>query len=138
MAYHPCHYSITLLYPVCISVFCTPLALFILLPFMLYVPYPFNEIFLYCAYLLLRSASLHTPELSYTTTTLISSLFNILIVFVFFVHTIFTMPLHAHFVPNSSTSRVLYLIIIVTLQLLQQFFPRVQHHWVLCLNFSGS
>jgi hypothetical protein len=121
MAYQPCRCSVTLLCPVCISVFCTPLTLSVLLPFMLYVPYPFNAPFLDCAFLLLRSASLHTPELSYTTTTPISSLFNILIVSVVFVHAIFTMPLHAHSMPNSSTTRVLCLIIIVTLQLLWPF-----------------
>jgi hypothetical protein len=32
----------------------------------------------------------------------------------------------------SSSCRVLYLIIIATLQLLWRFNPRVQHHWVLC------
>jgi hypothetical protein len=138
MAYQPCRCSVTLLCPVCISVFCTPLALSVLLPFMLYAPYPFNAPFLDCAFLLLRSASLHTPEFSCTVTTPISSLFHILIVSVLFVHAIFAMPLHAHSTPNSSTSRVLCLIIIVTLQLLRQFFPRVQHHWVFCLDFSAS
>jgi hypothetical protein len=69
MAYQPCRCSVTLLCPVCISVFCTPLALTVLLPFILYAPYPFNAPFLDCAFLLLRSASLYTPELSYTTTT---------------------------------------------------------------------
>jgi hypothetical protein len=104
MAYQPCRCSVTLLCPVCISVFCTPLALYVLLPFMLSAPYPFNAPFLYCAFLLLRSASLHTPEFSCTATTLISSLFHILIVSVLFVHAIFAMPLHAHSTPISSTS----------------------------------
>jgi hypothetical protein len=38
MAYQPCRCSVTLLCPVCISVFCTPLALSVLLPFMLSMP----------------------------------------------------------------------------------------------------
>jgi hypothetical protein len=42
------------------------------------------------------------------------------------------MPLHAYSLSLSSTSRVLYLIIIVTLQLLWWFALRVQYHWVLC------
>jgi hypothetical protein len=132
MAYQPCCCSVTLLCPVCISVFCTPLALSVLLPFILSAPYPFNATFLYCAFLLLRSASLLTLESSYTVTTPISSLFNILIVSVVFVHAIFAMPLHAHSAPNSSTTRVLCLIIIMTLQLLWWFPPRAQHHWVFC------
>jgi hypothetical protein len=69
MAYQPCRCSVTLLYPVCISVFYTPLALSIHLPFMLYAPYPFNAPFLNCTFLLLHSASLYTPEFSYTMTT---------------------------------------------------------------------
>jgi hypothetical protein len=138
MAYQPCHYSVTLLCPVCISVFCTPLALSVLLSFMLSAPYPFNAPFLYYAFLLLRSASLHTPEFSYIATTLISSLFHILIVSVLLVHAIFAMPLHSHTAQISSTSQVLCLIIIATLKLLWQFSPCVQHHWVFCLDFSAS
>jgi hypothetical protein len=69
MAYQPCRCSVTLLCSVCIIVFCTPLALSVLLPFMLYAPYPFNAPFLDCAFLLLRYASLYTPEFSYTMTT---------------------------------------------------------------------
>jgi hypothetical protein len=138
MFYQPCHYSVTLLCLVCISVFCTLLSLSVLLPFMLYPPYPFNAPSLNCSFLLLQSASLHTIESSYIVTTPFSSLFCTLIVFVVFVHAIFTMPLHAHSTPNSSTSRVLCLIIIATLQLPRQFFPRVQHHWVFCLDFKAS
>ena len=96
MAYQPCRCSVTLLFSVCISVFCTPLALSILLPFILSTPYPFNATFLYCAFLHLRSASLLALESFPTTTTLISSLFHILIVPVLLVHAIFVMPLHAH------------------------------------------
>jgi hypothetical protein len=64
MAYQPDCCSVTLLCPVCISVFCTPLALSVLLPFILSAPYPFNATFLYHAFLLLRSASLLTLESS--------------------------------------------------------------------------
>jgi hypothetical protein len=140
MAYQPCHCSVTLLCPVCISVFCTPLALSILLHFMLYVPYPFNALFLNYAFLLLHSTSLYTPEFSYTATTLISSLFNILIVSVVFVHAIFAMPLHAHSTPNSSTTQVLCLIIIVNLQLLWSFTTRSTSLYVILrfLSLSGS
>jgi len=140
MAYQPCRCSVTLLCPVCISVFYTPLALFVLLPFMLYVPYHFNAPFLDCAFLLLCSASLYTPEFSYTATTLISSLFSILIVYVVFVHVIFAMPLHAHSTQNSSTTWVLYLIIIVTLQLLWLFSTRSASLYVILrfLSLSGN
>jgi hypothetical protein len=64
---------------------------------MLYAPYPFNAPFLDFSFLLLHSTSLYTPEFSYAmTTTLIYSLFHILIVLVLLVHAIFSMPLHAH------------------------------------------
>ena len=63
---------------------------------------------------------------------IVYSLFHILIVSVLLVHAIFAMPLHAHTTPISSTSQVLFLIIIATLQLLWQFNPRVYHHLVLC------
>jgi len=100
MAYQPCRCSITLLFSVCISVFCTPLALSVIFPFILSDPYPFNATFLYCAFLPLRSASLLTFESFPSTTTLISSFFNILIVNVLLVYGIFAMPLHAHTAPN--------------------------------------
>jgi hypothetical protein len=107
---------------------------------MLYVPYPFNAPFLDCAFLLLRSVSLYTPEFSYTTTTLISSLFNILIVSIVFVHEIFTMPLHDHSVSYSSTTQVLCLIIIMTLQLLWSFTTRSASLYVILrfVSLSGS
>jgi hypothetical protein len=67
MAYQPDCFYVTLLCPVCI-VFCMPLSLSVLLPFILSAPYPFNATFLYCAFLLLRSSSLLTLESSYTAT----------------------------------------------------------------------
>jgi hypothetical protein len=100
MSYQPCRCSVTLLFLVYISVFCMPLALFVLLPFILSDPYPFNATFLYCAFILLLSASLLTFESFPTTTTIISSFFNLLIVLVLLVHAIFSMPLHAHTAPN--------------------------------------
>ena len=121
MAYQPCRCFVTLLYPVCINVFCTPLSLSVLLPFILSAPYPFDATFFYHASLLLRSASVLTLESSTMKTTPISSLFLILIVPVLLVHAIFAMPLHAHSTPNSSVTWVLCLIIIVTLQLLWSF-----------------
>jgi hypothetical protein len=57
-----------------------------------------------------------------------SSLYHVCIAYVHLVHAIFTIPLHAHTVPISSTSQVLCVIIIVTLQLLWQFNPCVYHH----------
>jgi hypothetical protein len=47
-----------------------------------------------------------------------SSLYHVYIAYVHLVHAIFAIPLHAHTTPISSTSRVICLIIIVTLQLL--------------------
>jgi hypothetical protein len=140
MAYQPCRCSVTLLFLVYISVFYTPLALSFILPFMLYAPYLFNAPFLDCAFLPLRSASLYTPKFSYTETTLISSLFNILIVFVVFVHAIFAMPLHAHSASSSSTTRVLCLIIIMTLQLLWSYTTCSTSLYVILrfLSLSGS
>jgi hypothetical protein len=61
----------------------------------------------------------------------ISSLYRVFIASVHLVHAMFAMPLHADSAPLSSTSRVLCLIIIVTLQLLWWFTPRVQHHCML-------
>jgi hypothetical protein len=58
----------------------------------------------------------------------ISSLYRVFIAYVHLVHAMFVMPLHADSAPLSSTSRVLCLIIILTLQLLWWFAPRVQHH----------
>jgi hypothetical protein len=45
----------------------------------------------------------------------ISSLYHVYIASVHLVHAIFAIPMHAHIVPISSTSKVLYVIIIVTL-----------------------
>jgi hypothetical protein len=50
-----------------------------------------------------------------------SSLYHVYISFVHLVHAIFSIPLHAHTTPISSTSQVLCVIIIVTLQLLWHF-----------------
>jgi hypothetical protein len=57
-----------------------------------------------------------------------SSLYRVYIAYVHLVHAIFTIPMHAHTVPMSSTSRVLCLIIIMTLQLLWWFTPCVYDH----------
>jgi hypothetical protein len=61
----------------------------------------------------------------------ISSLYCVFIASVHLVHAIFSIPLHAYSLSLSSTSRVLYLIIIVTLHLLWGLTLRVQYHWVL-------
>jgi hypothetical protein len=72
-----------------------------------------------------------TTRTTTTTTTPISSLYRVFIASVHLVHAVFAMPLHADSAPLSSTSRVLCLIIIVILQLLWWFTPRVQHHCML-------
>jgi hypothetical protein len=61
----------------------------------------------------------------------ISSLYRVFIASVHLVHAMFAMPLHADSTPLSSTSRVICLIIIMTLHLLWWFTPRVQHHCML-------
>jgi hypothetical protein len=100
MAYQSHHCSATLPCSVCLTVFLhTCLALSVLLPFMLCAPCPFNAPFLFCVFQLLHTASFYTPE-SLSTTTLISSLFCILIVSVHLVHALCTMLLHA--LPMSS------------------------------------
>jgi hypothetical protein len=71
-----------------------------------------------------------TPN-SYNNNNPISSLYHVFIASVHLVHAMFTMPLHADSALLSSTSRVLCLIIIMTLQLLWWFAPRVQHHCML-------
>ena len=85
-------------------------------------------------------SSFFTPESTLPTTLTttsnnnsshISSLYCAFIASVHLVHAMFAMPLHAYSASLSSTSRVLYLIIIVTLQLLWWFTPRVQHHYML-------
>jgi hypothetical protein len=159
MAYQSHHYSTTLRYSICISFFCTLLALSVLFPFILSTPCPFNAPFPFCRFLLMLSASFYTPQ-SHPTTTPRSLLFCILIVSVLLVHAICTKLLHDLTLPPfspsgclcalhsaktsltlastlslyciSSSCRVLYLIIIATLQLLWRFPPRIQHHWVLC------
>jgi hypothetical protein len=72
-----------------------------------------------------------TTTNSYSNNNPISSLYRVFIASVHLVHAMFAMPLHADSASLSSTSRVLCLIIIVTLQLLWWFAPRVQHHCML-------
>jgi hypothetical protein len=62
----------------------------------------------------------------------ISSLYHVFIDSVHLVHAMFAIPLHADSAPLSSTSPVLCMIIIVTLQLLWWFSPHLQHHCTLC------
>jgi hypothetical protein len=95
MAYRSYHYSATLLCSTCISVFLhTPHTLYVFLPFILCVPCPFNAPFLFCAFWLLHSASFNTHK-SLSTTTPISSLFCIFILFVHLIHPPCIVPLHA-------------------------------------------
>jgi hypothetical protein len=60
-----------------------------------------------------------------------SSPYHVFMASVHLVHAIFAIPLHAHTTPIPSTSQVLCVIIIMTLQLLWQFNPCVYHHSVL-------
>jgi hypothetical protein len=83
----PCFVYLTVLLYTC-------LALSVLLPFMLYVPCPFNAPFLFCVFQLLHTASFYTPE-SLSTTASISSLFFIFILCVHLLHPSCTVPLHA-------------------------------------------
>jgi hypothetical protein len=62
-----------------------------------------------------------TTTNSHSNCNLISSLYHVYIASVHLVHAIFSIPMHAHTAPISSTSRVLCVIIIVTLQLLWLF-----------------
>jgi hypothetical protein len=57
-----------------------------------------------------------------------SSLYRVYMAYVHLVHAIFSIPLHVHTTPIASTSQVLCVIIIATLQLLWQFNPYVYHH----------
>jgi hypothetical protein len=72
-----------------------------------------------------------TTTNSYSNNNPISSLYHVFIASMHLVHAVFTMPLHADSAPLSSTSQVLCLIIIVTLQLLWWFAPCVHHHCML-------
>jgi hypothetical protein len=103
MAYRSHHCSATLCCSVYISVFYTLLALFVLLPFMLSTPCPFNAPFPFCTFLLLRSASFFTPQ-SHPTTTPRSLIFCIPIVSVLLVHAICAKLLHALTLSQSSPS----------------------------------
>jgi hypothetical protein len=116
------------------------LALSVLLQFILCAPCPFTAQFLFRSIQLLHNLPSsrmnhfphqQTPPLEQQQNN-ISSLYRVFIASVHLVHAMFTMPLHAYSPSLSSTSRVLYLIIIVTLQLLWWFALRVQYHWVLC------
>jgi hypothetical protein len=159
MAYWSNHCSATLRCSVCISVFCTLLVLSVLFPFMLSAPCPFNAPFPFCTFLLLCSASFFTPQSHLNNNNL--DLFFVLHSYSLcapcacnmhqapacsppptVLHIgVFTRTSLCHISPSptstfypfcfSSSCRVLYLIIIATLQLLWRFHPRVQHHWVL-------
>jgi hypothetical protein len=125
MAYRYHHCSVALRFSVYINVFCTLLVLSVLLPFMLSAPCPFNAPFPLCTFLLLRFAYFFTPQSHPTTTTLISSLFYILIVSMLLVNALCTKLLHAlpissalpHHHANSSAFVVAN--------------ACVHHHWVL-------
>jgi hypothetical protein len=69
------------------------LALFVLLPFMLSAPCPFNAPFLFSVFQLLHTTSFYTPE-SLSIAAHISSLFNILIASVHLFHAICFLLLH--------------------------------------------
>jgi hypothetical protein len=130
MAYQPCRCSVTLLCPVCISVFCTHLALSVLLHLysLHHVPsmQPSSAVYFYsCA---LPPCSHFNPSTQRPQQLQqqwqqqpFSSLYRVYIASVHLVYAIFAILLHAHTAPISSTSRVLCPIIMVTLQLLWWF-----------------
>jgi hypothetical protein len=140
MAYLTYHCSAAFRCSVCLIAFLlTSLALSVLLLFMLCAQCPFTAQFLFSALQLLHSPPsshmncLHQQQSQQppTTNNPISSLYHVFIDSVHLVHAMFAMPLHADSVSLSSTSRVLCLIIIVTLQLLWWFAPCLQHHCTL-------
>jgi hypothetical protein len=94
MVYQPCCCFVTLLCPVCISVFCTPLALSVLLSFMLsaHSPSMHHSSIMHLCFCTLPPCTHPNPS---TTKTTLSS-FHILLLPVLLVHAIFAMPLHAH------------------------------------------
>jgi hypothetical protein len=95
MAYRSYHCSATLLCSTCINVFLhTPLTLYVLLPFMLCAPCPFNAPFLFCAFRMLHSASFYVHK-SLSIATTISSLFCVFILSVHLLHPPCIVPLHA-------------------------------------------
>jgi hypothetical protein len=133
MAYLTYHCSAPFRCSVCLIAFLfRSLALSVLLPFKLCAPYPFTAQILFSSIQLLYSPSsshmnhLHQLQSQQTpiatTTTTISSLYRVFIASVHLVHAMFTILCMLQLCTNlSSTSRVLCVIIIVTLQLLWQF-----------------
>jgi hypothetical protein len=131
MAYQPCRCSVTLLCPVCISVFCTHLALSVLLHLysLHHVPsmQPSSAVYFYsCALPPCSHFNLSTqrPQQLQQQWQQQPHLFSALCTYSFCAPRACNVcpPLHAHTVPISSTSRVLCLILMVTLQLLWPFF----------------
>jgi hypothetical protein len=86
------------------------------------VPLLFNSVVALSSFFTHESPSTTTTTATPTATTTISSLYYVFIAFVHLVHAMRAIPLHTHTAPISSTTRVLCLIIIVTLQLLWPFF----------------
>ena len=90
---------------VCLTVFLHPcIALFVLLPFVLCVPFPFNAPFVFCPIQLLHSTSFFIDPSLTTTITSISSLFPILILPMHLVHPLYAMVLHSLHVKCSTSS----------------------------------
>jgi hypothetical protein len=129
MAYQSCSCSVTLLCPVYISVFCTPLALSILLHFMLLCVISFQcNIPLLCIFFsctLPPCTHLNSPPQQQQRLPQqhqpFSSMYRVYISSVPLMHAMCSIPLHAHTMLMSSTSRLLCLIIMITLQLLWWF-----------------
>jgi hypothetical protein len=138
MDYQTHHCSVAFHSSVCLIAFLhTSLPLSVLLLFMLCAPCPFTAQFLFYAIQLFHSPPsshinhLHQQQPQQTptmTAILFSSLYHVYIAYVHLLHAIFTIPLHAHIALISSTSQVLCVIIIATLQLLWLFNPCVYHH----------
>jgi hypothetical protein len=82
------------------------------------VPLLFNSAATLSSFFTHESPSTTTTTNSNSNNNPISSLYSVFIAFMHLVHAMFAMPLHADSAPISSTSRVFFLIIMVTLQLL--------------------
>jgi hypothetical protein len=141
MAYQTHHCSTAFHYSVYLIAFLhTSLALSVLLPFMLCVPYPFTAQILFSSIQLLHSPSsshmnhLHQLQPQQTPTTTTTLLFSIPCIYSFCascacnIHHSSACSYHANLLHLSSALRDNYHNSSASLAV----FPRVQHHWMLC------
>jgi hypothetical protein len=118
LLYLPHFLSAHIIFTICSSTFCVlcSMSIHCTVPLLCYSAAALSSFFTH-----------ESPSPKTTTTTtnsncnLISSLYHVYMASVHLVHAIFSIPMHAHTAPISSTSRVFYVIIIVTLHLLWLF-----------------